>query len=240
MATNGAPFFARRLHCKKEMVTALDDDEEAKLNRPKTLDRLVQTRLKSWPQRPPGIEPRLQDAWLRGRPNEGNNQCFLKLPGSKQLRTLPDGLWLNFGGTLAEPFVDIFAVEACASLPNLLDKRSRFSPSIHSLMAYCPLPWLLARATPASPVPRWQATGVLPVAPITALVLPVRGLRVLYGLRTQHFEGFVKHQLPHPHEFFVPMDSLTAEDGDQDLGLRALISRASTQVNVLERRKEVA
>jgi hypothetical protein len=45
----------------------------------------------------------------------------------------------------------------------------------------------------------------------------------------------VSSQLPHPHEFFVPMDMLTAKDGDQDPGLRDLISRASTRGNVLER-----
>ena len=69
------------------------------------------------------------------------------------------------------------------------------------------------------------------------MVLPVRSLRVLFGLRSEHFEGFVKHQLPHPHEFYVPMDALTAEDGDQDQSLRALISLASTNCNVLDRKK---
>ncbi len=201
-----------------------------------SLDEVVRTRLKSWPQRPPGITPRPQDAWLRGRPNEGSFHCFLKLPGSDRLRTLPDGLWLNFGGTPQEPFVDIFAIEACSSLTNLLDKRSRFSPSTHSLMAVCPLSWLLAKALPSDPEPRWKATGVLPTEPVTALVLPVRGWRVLFGLRSEHFDGFIKHQLPHPHEFYVPMEALTAENSDQDQGLRALISLASPSRNVLERK----
>jgi hypothetical protein len=204
------------------------------------LDSLVRARLREWPERPPGIKARTQDAWMRGRPHDPSCQCFLKLPGSVQLRTLPDGLWLNFGGKPSDPFVDIFAIEACASLQNLLDKRSRFSPSTHSLMAVCPLPWLLAPATAGSDTPRWRATGVIREEPSRALILPVRGLRVLFGLRSSHFDGFVKHQLPHPHEFFVPMDSLTAENGDQDRRLRALISRASTRGNVLERRKKVA
>ena len=46
---------------------------------------------------------------LRGRPAEDETRIsspFLKIPGSSRLRTLPDGLWLNFGGTFAEPFVD--------------------------------------------------------------------------------------------------------------------------------------
>jgi hypothetical protein len=206
---------------------------------PQTLDDLVRNRLKQWPQRPPGIAARPHDAWLRGRPNEGSFHCFLKLPGSERLRTLPDGLWLNFGGTPNEPFVDIFAIEACSSLSNLLDKRSRFSPSTHSLMAVCPVSWLMAKATMSDPLPRWHATGVLLEEPKTALVLPVRAWRVLFGLRSEHFDGFVKHQLPHPHEFYVPMDALTAENGDQDQDLRALISLASPSRNVLERKQVV-
>jgi len=89
-----------------------------------SLDHQVRRRLRHWPQHPPGIGPRLRerDAWLRGRPcaDTLNNFAaghapFLKLPGSNRLRTLPDGLWLNFGGTMQEAFVDIFAVEACGS-----------------------------------------------------------------------------------------------------------------------------
>ena len=131
----------------------------------RSLDALVRTRLRQWPQRPPGLAgPRTgRDGWLRGRPTETTSPChpFLKLPGSDRLRTLPDGLWLNFGGTALEPFVDILAIEACNSLPNLLDKRSRFAPSTHSLLAVCPVPWLLAPVTANDPTPRWQATGVL-------------------------------------------------------------------------------
>jgi hypothetical protein len=40
----------------------------------------------------------------------GTCHPFLKLPGSTRWRTLPDGLWLNFGGTPVEPFVDIFGI----------------------------------------------------------------------------------------------------------------------------------
>jgi len=48
----------------------------------RSLDALVKARLREWPQHPPGLK----------------------------LRTLPDGLWLNFGGTPEEPFVDIFGI----------------------------------------------------------------------------------------------------------------------------------
>jgi hypothetical protein len=198
----------------------------------------VRQRLRLWPQQPPGVQPRPRnrDAWLRGRPGIPCETCdgpFLKLPGSNRLRTLPDGLWLNFGGTASEPFVDIFAVEACGSLPNLLDKRSRFAPSTQSLMAVCPVPWLLAAFTTGDQTPRWKATGVIRHAPTQPFVLPVRDMRVMYGLKSRHYEGFVRHHLPHAHEYFVPMDVLTAEDGDKDPALQALLARASVTANFL-------
>ena len=76
-----------------------------------SLDAMVRTRLKQWPQRPPGLEAgRRKDAWMKGRPAADMNNPFLKLPGSHRFRTLPDGLWLNFGGTPVEPYVDIFGI----------------------------------------------------------------------------------------------------------------------------------
>jgi len=79
-----------------------------------SLDRQVKERLKRWPQRPPGLvqSPNGKDVWLRARPTDDIGSChpFLKLPGSERMRTLPDGLWLDFGGSPEEPFVDIFGI----------------------------------------------------------------------------------------------------------------------------------
>lgn len=201
----------------------------------RSLDHLVRTRLQQWPQRPPGIgRSRTQnDGWLRGRPSDKSISChpFLKLPGSNRLRTLPDGLWLNFGGSPAEPFVDIFAIEACGSLPNLLDKRSRFAPSTHSMLAVCPVPWLLADVTTSDPTPRWKATGVLRAEPAVALVLPIRDIRVMYALKKHQYQNFAQCQLPHPHEYFVPMEALVAENGHENPAMRELVSRASARSN---------
>ena len=133
--------------------------------------------------------------------------------------------------TPAEPYADILAIEACSSMANLLDKRSRFAPSTQSLMAVCPLAWLLAPLTPDSTMLRWQATGVIPATPTTSLVLPVRGTRVMYGLKTRHYQGFVDNQIPHAHEFFVPMEALTAYNGDKDPAMKALVARASVRAN---------
>jgi hypothetical protein len=201
------------------------------------LDALVRERLREWPQSPPGLaapEGRT-DSWLRGRPSELSGACqpFLKLPGSNRLRTLPDGLWLNFGGTRAEPFVDIFAIEACATVSNLLDKRSRFAPSTHSMLAVCPQPWLLAGVNKTDNTPRWKACGVLLDEPQQALILPVRDMRVLYGLIDEHYQGFTRTHIPHPHEYFAPMDALTALEGHTNPHMQALCARASTTANFM-------
>jgi len=128
---------------------------------------------------------------------------------------------------------DIFAIEACGSLPNLLDKRSRFAPSTHSLMAVCPVPWLLAPITPTDQTPRWQATGVLRQAPVLSLILPVRDVKVMYALKRRHYDGFAQSQLPHPHEYFLPMESLTAQNAHEDPAIKALVGRAAATANFL-------
>lgn len=200
-----------------------------------SLDLLVKSRLKRWGQRPPGVKPRRgKESWLRGRPSEDDARVsspFLKLPGSSRLRTLPDGLWLNFGGTYAEPFVDILAIEACGTLQNLLDKRSRFAPSTHSMMCLLPVEWLLAPIAPNDPTPRWKTTGVVLHEPFQDIVVPVREMRVLYGLKNDHYKGFARHQLPHAHEFFVPMETLTEENCEENPALRELIARTSVSSN---------
>jgi len=202
-----------------------------------SLDSLVRARLRKWPQRPPGLgqADASRGRWLRGRPSDDSSDCFpfLKFPGSNRLRTLPDGLWLHFGGSATEPYVDIFAIEACGSLPNLLDKRFRFAPSTQSLLAVSPVPWLLGPTDADDPTPRWLRTGVLREAPALPLVAPVRDIRVMYALRPGQYRSFAETQVPLPHEYFVPMDALVAENACQDPALRALMARASTRSGFL-------
>jgi hypothetical protein len=197
----------------------------------RSLDALVRARLRRWPQRPPGAPAR--PGWLRGRPTEIDcaNHPFLKLPGSNRLRTLPDGLWLHFGGTPAEPFVDILAIEACSTLPNLLDKRSRFAPSTQSLLAVCPVPWLLGPTAPGDATPRWRSTGVMREAPTQTFTLPVRDVRVFYALTRRNYRNLARCHVPHPHEYFLPMEALVAEDATDNPELCALFARASIAAN---------
>jgi hypothetical protein len=201
------------------------------------LDQLVRAQLKKWPQRPPGVlaSPKQPGTWLRGRPGDPvvTAQPFLKLPGSNRLRTLPDGLWLHFSPSAADPYVDILCIEACSSLQNLLDKRSRFAPTTSSLLALCPVDWLLAPGQANDPTPRWRLIRMVKAEPVQPLVLPVRDVRVVFGLKSRHYEGFARSQVAQAHEFFCPMEALTAEHGHEDPDMRALISRASATANFM-------
>ncbi|HYZ33492.1 MAG TPA: hypothetical protein VE684_14575 [Crenalkalicoccus sp.] len=179
--------------------------------------------------------PKQPGTWLRGRPNDPSEaaQPFLKMPGSNRLRTLPDGLWLHFSTQPSDPFVDILCIEACSSMQNLLDKRSRFAPSTSSLLAYCPVPWLLGPAQAMDPTPRWRLIKLLKAEPTEPLLLPVRDVRVVFGLKHRHYEGFARSQVAHPHEFFCPMEALIAERSHENPEVRALIARTSATANFM-------
>ena len=206
---------------------------------PTTLDGLVRQKLRTWPQHPPGLADHDMGAsgsWMRARPGrvEDLDNPYLKLPGSNRLKTVPDGLWLCFGGTEKDPFVDLFAIEACGSFQNLLDKRSRFAPSMHSWLAVCPLEWLVQPVSPANAMPRWRYTGLLRAEPRAPLVLPVRDIRVMYALRQRQYEYFSSSQIPHAHEFYAPMSALIGPDGWQHPNMRNFIARTSPRANFWE------
>jgi hypothetical protein len=206
-------------------------------SRPIALDAQVRQSLAHWPQRPPGLEvsSKQPGPWLRGRPDAGAvRQPFLKLPGTDLHRTLPDGLWLHFGPSAEDPYVDILCVEACGSMQNLLDKRSRFAPSTGSLLAHCPLDWLMAPAQSTDPLPRWHLIPFIRNEPNAALVLPVRDLRVLFALKQHHYVGFARSQMAAPHEFYCPMETLTDAKSASNPALRALLARAAAAANFME------
>lgn len=202
------------------------------------LDNEVRRSLASWPQRPPGLGPSLKQpgTWLRARPENGRpaTQPYLKAPGSCRHRTLPDGMYLHFGPSPVEPYVDILCIEACGTVQNLMDKRARFAPSVNSLLAVCPLDWLLAPAMPGSAAPRWRLIRLIAREPRAPLVLPVRDARVLFGLRTKDYVGFSQTQTAQPHEFFCPMATLIDADPNTHGPLRALIARAALAANFME------
>ncbi|SDB43389.1 hypothetical protein [Belnapia rosea] len=74
---------------------------------------------------------------------------------------------------------------------------------------------------------------MLRTEPAGPMILPVRDVRVVFGLKTRHYEGFVRYQVAQPHEFYCPMDALTAEHGHENPDMRALIARASATANFM-------
>jgi len=202
------------------------------------MDHLVRQSLGTWPQRPPGLEPSFKQpgTWLRARPDLERKvtQPYLKFPGADRLKTLPDGLYLHFSTRAEEPFVDILCIEACSTFQNLLDKRSRFAPSTGSLLAVCPVEWLMLPGIPGNNIPRWRLIRMVKREPKEPLMLPVRDARVLFALKQQHFRGFMATQTAHPHEFFCPMEALTDANGAANPALRALLARAAAASNFME------
>ena len=65
-------------------------------------------------------------------------------------------------------------------------------------------------------MPRWRATRLLRHEPVLAFVLPVRDIRVLFALTHKNYDGFMKHQLPHAHEYYAPMETLMAFGSDKN------------------------
>jgi hypothetical protein len=202
-----------------------------------TCDARVRESLSRWPHRPPGLERSAKQPgrWFRARPDRlSRHQPFLKFPGTSIHRTLPDGLWLHFGTSPRDAYVDILCIEACGSMQNLLDKRSRFGPSTGSLLAHCPLEWLLAPADEAGGLPRWRLIRLLLEEPRAPLVLPVRDLRVLFGLPSSKYTDFAVTQTAQAHEFYCPMTVLMDEHAPENPALRSLLARAAAAANFME------
>lgn len=68
---------------------------------------------------------------VTARPGPAPSGVLIRLfpnnPRANCLKTVQDGLWLYFGSTERDPFVDLFTTELCGSFQNLLGKRSRFA-----------------------------------------------------------------------------------------------------------------
>jgi hypothetical protein len=86
--------------------------------------------------------------WLRAQPtNRGPRSPRLSAPGSRQFHTQPDGLWVSLGlprleGETDPRYIDCIVVEACGTIQNLNDKRSRYAARSSALMVDMQRSWL--------------------------------------------------------------------------------------------------
>jgi hypothetical protein len=111
---------------------------------------------------------------------------------------------------LDETYCDAIVVEVCGSIQNLNDKRSRYVPASHSLIATASRQWLRDTFSiqNGGSRPRWQATGTLETEPTHDMRFPVRHLRVLYALPNKLYKIWVDENVPAGYEFLCPHSSL--------------------------------
>lgn len=195
----------------------------------KDLLRKWPTRTKLWP--PPGG----RGFWIRGQPKDQKQPGpRLSSPGAELFTTQPDGLWVHFKN---ERSCDVVAVEVCNTIPNLNDKRSRYIPASHSLVLSCSAAWLKESITvqSAGKRPRWQACASFDEEPTVDLQIPVRHLRVLYGIPNALYNKWCREHTPTGYEFFAQHSSLaTYNSPPMQRFLRQMSSASQFRTQVKE------
>jgi hypothetical protein len=116
-------------------------------------------------------------------------------------------LWVHFNNARS---CDVVAVEVCGTIQNLNDKRSRYIPASHSLLLSCGVAWLKEEITvqKAGKRPRWRACASFDREPTSDLQVPVRHLRVLYGIPNALYGKWCREHTPTGYEFFAQHSSL--------------------------------
>lgn len=104
----------------------------------KKTDRVAKTALKKWPRETSIWEPNAGKVWFRAQPKSKTIGPRIFSPGTNWNKTQPDGLWVKFSGL---DFCDVVVVEACGTIQNFYDKRSRYQPSTGSLLLECKAKW---------------------------------------------------------------------------------------------------
>lgn len=148
--------------------------------------------------------------WMRARPGPRSPVMpYLKTPGAKLFKTQPDGLWLYLSG---QEWADAICIEHCSSIQNLNDKRSRYMPSLSSILVRITRTWLNGDVGVQNngTAPRWETTGTMaqPDLMKEEFHIPIRQLRVLYALRPQDYTRWIPNHIPTGYEFFCTHPSL--------------------------------
>ena len=181
----------------------------------KLCDKEAKDLLLRWPRRtklwPP---PEGRGFWIRGQPKDGQQPGpRLSSPGAYLFTTQPDGLWVHFKSPES---CDVVVVEICGTIQNLNDKRSRYIPASHSLILTCTSAWLREEISVqrAGRCPRWRACASFRTNP-GELRVPVRHLRVLYGIPNKLYNKWCREHTPTGYEFFSSHSSLETYNSQQ-------------------------
>jgi hypothetical protein len=148
--------------------------------------------------------------WLKARPaKKGVASPVLKEAGADWNLTQPDGLYLF---AVPENFADCIVIEVCRTKQNLSDKRSRYSPTQHSLCVKIPRKWMTQAISPdpqsQRKQSRWKASGWFKSSPSQDLQLPIRFLRVIYAIPEDWYHNWCISKGSHAHEFYCMHDHL--------------------------------
>ncbi len=170
--------------------------------------------------------------WIRARPGlRSPVMPYFLSPGAKLFKTQPDGLWLYFSH---EGWVDAICIEHCSSIQNLNDKRSRYMPTLNSLLVNVKRTWLqgVIGIKHGGQAERWAATRTMtkPDFTKTEFDFPVRHLRVLYALRAKDYSRWIPNHVTTGYEFFCSHDSLNTYNSPST---RRFLERMSSVANRL-------
>jgi hypothetical protein len=195
----------------------------------KLTDAEAKSILRNWPERTKSLWPAssIGGFWLRALPKDGVATCpHLQSPGATLFTTQPDGLYLFLS---ENTFADAVSLEVCGTIQNLNDKRSRYMPSSHSIVAVCPLVWLVEEidTQKGGKSARWAACKSISNAPQAEVSFPIRHLRVMYALPNVDFDDWCKNHTPTGYEYFCKhstLDSFTSQSMQRFLSQMSMYS----------------
>lgn len=193
----------------------------------KLTDAQAKKILLKWPRRTRKLwpTPSEEGCWLRAQPPEGKKPGpRLRSPGAVLFRIQPDGMWVYLNQL---NYVDVVCIEACGTIQNLSEKRSRYMPASHSLILAASKRWLNERimVQHGGSQPRWKACGTIGAPPVKDLELPVRFLRVLFAIPNKIYGDWVENHTPAGWEYYCPHSALASYSSQKMQGfLRQLAS----------------
>lgn len=187
--------------------------QRVKRANPKLKDSEAKAILRDWPMQTELWSPSFPgSAWVRAQPVETRARVTgprIREVGSDAFRVQPDGLWACFSGVTC---VDLMVVEACGSITNLNDKRSRYMPSGTARVLSVSEAWAseLVRGGRGHRNPVSRRTLARTLGPLSPgeTDIPIRQLRVLFALPDDEYRKWTAQLTPHAHEYFVRHSAL--------------------------------